>query len=382
VEYGGDGEPDALIVSDLPMQGDSRERSRQQVDAIRTVLEDRHWSAGQTAVAFEACDDSIAKTGEWDAATCRSNAQAYADDAEVVAVIGTYNSGCAAEIIPILNQAKDGPVAMVSPGNTFVCLTEPADTCKPSEPGTYYPTGKRNYVRVVPNDAAQAAGLADFSRKEGVSRPFVLYAAHDPTSTGQATAYRNAARAAGLEVSGFERWDPKAKDYAKLLQQVRSPGADAVILAGLLEENGAQLIEDKVSVLGPNDDVKLLAFDGFAQQSTIDDAGKAAAGMFASVPGRAPENLAGPGKALVGDLEEQGDRPVELFAPYARQAAEVVLDTVAQNGTGRGAVASGLFTRRYVTGSRAASTSSEAATRVWRRSRSRSPRPASSHSTR
>ena len=74
VEYGGDGTPEALIVSDLPMQGDSAERSRQQVDAIRLVLDQRGWKAGQVAVAFQACDDSIAKTGLWDAATCRANA--------------------------------------------------------------------------------------------------------------------------------------------------------------------------------------------------------------------------------------------------------------------------------------------------------------------
>ena len=42
----------------------------------------------------------------------------------------------------------------------------------------------------------------------------------------------------------------------------------------------------KVAVLGPNSGaVKLLAPDGFAQQSTIDLAGSASKGMFASVPG-------------------------------------------------------------------------------------------------
>lgn len=44
------------------------------------------------------------------------------------------------------------------------------------------------------------------------------------------------------------------------------------MLAGLLEQNGAKLIQDKVSVLGDNDSVKLLAFDGCVQQATIDDA--------------------------------------------------------------------------------------------------------------
>src|SRR5436190_24112153 len=74
VEYGGEGAPQALIVSDLPMQGDSAERSSQQVDAIKLVLDQRGWKAGSARVAFQACDDSIAKTGLWDPATCRANA--------------------------------------------------------------------------------------------------------------------------------------------------------------------------------------------------------------------------------------------------------------------------------------------------------------------
>jgi hypothetical protein len=64
------------------------------------------------------------------------------------------------------------------------------------------------------------------------------------------------------------------------MQKAKSSGADAVVLGAILEENGAQLIKDKVAALGPNDGpVKLFAFDGFAQQSTIDQAGPASAGM-------------------------------------------------------------------------------------------------------
>jgi branched-chain amino acid transport system substrate-binding protein len=103
VEYQGEGDPSALIVSDLPLQGDSAERSAQMNDAIRLQLDDSGWKAGSTNVAFQACDDSIKKTGEWDAGVCRNNATAYAENSDVIGVIGTYNSGCAAEIIPILN---------------------------------------------------------------------------------------------------------------------------------------------------------------------------------------------------------------------------------------------------------------------------------------
>jgi branched-chain amino acid transport system substrate-binding protein len=353
LEYGGEGEPDALVASDLPMRGASRERSQQMVEAIRIVLEQSDWTAGETRLAFQACDDSIERTGEWDAATCRGNARAYASNPDVIGVIGTYNSGCAELIIPILNRAPDGGVAMVSPGNTLICLTQPSDTCPRGDPRSLYPTGRRNYARVVPNDAAQGAGLAQFARREGIERPFVLHAGGDPVSLGQGTTFRLAAKTLGLEVTGFETWDPEASSYTDLMRQAERAGADAVLLAGLLEQNGPKLIADKVSALGPNDgEVKLLAPDGFAQQATIDEAGDAATGMFVSVPGREPGSLPPAGQELVGDLEQ--DFPsapqVELFAPYSGQAAQVMLDAIDAGGGERAATIRSLFEFRITGG--------------------------------
>jgi branched-chain amino acid transport system substrate-binding protein len=337
VQYGGTGAPAELIVSDLPLRGDSSERSTQMNDAIRLVLESAGWKAGATTVGFQTCDDSSPKTGLWTEAICKSNASAYAADPSVLAVIGTYNSGCAEVEIPILGRAPGGGVAMVSPGNTAICLTETSPECTGGTPTSLYPKA-HNYARVVPNDAYQGAGLASFAKGEGVRRAYVLYAGGDPTSLGQAKTFRGAAKQAGIEVVGFTAWNPKAANYTALMEKVGGAGPDAVLLAGLTEENGARLIKDKVAVLGPNGAVKLLAPDGFAQQSTIDLAGSASKGMFASVPGVVPQNLKGPGKQLVGALKKEVEGPVELYAPYAGQAAEVVLGAIGGASASRAAV--------------------------------------------
>lgn len=331
LQYGGKGNPEALVVSDLPLQGDSKQRSLQMNDAIRLVLDGANWQAGGVKVAFQACDDSNPKTGLWTKAQCQANATAYAADPSVLAVIGTYNSGCAEAMIPILSSAPGGGVAMVSPGNTLICLTQSSPSCGKGEPKSLYP-GRRNYARVVPNDAYQGAGLAGFAEKRGIDSAFVLYAGKDPTSLGQAKTFRGAARKLGIHLAGFRAWNAKATSYRGLMRTVAAAAPDAVLLAGLTEENGGRLIKDKVAVLGPNSGVELLAPDGFAQQSTIDLAGKAAKGMFASVPGQVPQNLSGPGKQLVSELEAELKGPVELYAPYAGQAASVVLDAI---GKGR-----------------------------------------------
>jgi branched-chain amino acid transport system substrate-binding protein len=338
VQYGGSGSPQALIVSDLPLQGDSRRRSLQMNDAIRLVLEGADWRAGGRSVGFQACDDSLADTGLWSKAQCQSNARAYAANPSVLGVIGTYNSGCAEAMIPILGQAPNGGLAMISPGNTLICLTQSSPSCGKGEPKSLYPA-RRNYARVVPNDAYQGAGLASFARTQEVSRAFVLYAANDPTSLGQAKTFRGAAHKLGIEIAGFRSWNPNSAGYTGLMNSVGSKAPDAILLAGLTEENGAQLIKDKVAVLGPNaGPIKLLAPDGFAQQSTIDLAGTASKGMFVSVPGLVPQDLSGPGKQLVSQLQKKVSGPVELFAPYAGQAASVLLGAIAQSGERGGVI--------------------------------------------
>ena len=58
------------------------------------------------------------------------------------------------------------------------------------------------------------------------------------------------------------------------MNKVKQSGADGLFLGGLIDENGAQVIKDKVKVLGPNDGaVKLYMPDGFTTQQTIDEAG-------------------------------------------------------------------------------------------------------------
>jgi branched-chain amino acid transport system substrate-binding protein len=336
--YEGTGPAQALIVSDLPLHGDSQQRSIQMNRAIRIVIEDAGWRAGGRNVAFQACDDSTAKTGLWSKARCEANARAYAADPYVLGVVGTYNSGCAEVEIPILGNAPGGGVAMVSPGNTLICLTQSSPSCPSGQPGSLYPQA-HNYARVVPNDAYQGAGLASFAKQRGIGRAYVLYAGKDPTSLGQAKTFRGAARKLGIGIAGFRAWNTAASSYASLMRKVAASGADGLLLAGLTEQNGGRLIKDKVAVLGPNGGpVKLLAPDGFAQQSTIELAGAASKGMFASVPGRVPQNLTGPGKELVAQLKPEVEGPVELYAPYAGQAASVLLGAISHSGERAGVI--------------------------------------------
>ena len=163
-----------LLASDFPLQGSSRTQTTQIVEAIRFLLEQQDWKAGDHNVAYQSCDDATAQAGKWDSGKCSTNAQAYAGNEKVVGVIGTFNSGCAAIVIPVLNNAPGGGVAMISPANTYVCLTEGGPGCDTTEPDKYYPTGTRNYARVVAHDAYQGAAMAEFMQAQGVKSLYVL----------------------------------------------------------------------------------------------------------------------------------------------------------------------------------------------------------------
>jgi branched-chain amino acid transport system substrate-binding protein len=352
IEYGGEGDPDLLIASDLPLQGSSRTQTLQINEAIRFSLEQRDWQAGDHKIGFQACDDATAQAGKWDSGKCSQNAQNYAGNDKVIGVIGTFNSGCAAIIIPVLNQAPEGGIPMVSPANTYVCLTEGGPGCDKTEPDKYYPSGKRNYTRVVAHDAYQGAAVAEFAKAEGVKSVYILND-KEAYGLGVATNLRNAAESVGIKIAGFSAWDAKASSYEALFRQIKGSGADAVFLGGLIDENGAQVIKDKVAVLGPNDgQVKLFMPDGFTTQQTIDEAGEAARGAYMAIAGVPIDEFKGAGKEFADALTEQklkGKR-IDPYAIYGGQSAQVLLDAIEGSDGTRADVTAKLFETKVENG--------------------------------
>ncbi len=351
IEYEGEGEPDYLIASDFPLQGSSRTQTIQIVGAIRYLLDKQGWKAGDHNIAYQSCDDATAQAAKWDSGKCSQNAQAYAQNEKVIGVIGTFNSGCAEIVIPVLNQAPGGGIAMVSPANTLVCITEGGPGCDESQPDKYYPSGTRNYARVVAHDAYQGAAVAEFAQSQGIESVYILND-RESYGLGVATNFRNAAESVGIEIAGFEAWDPRASSYEGLFRKIGNSGADAVFLGGLIDENGAKVIRDKVAVLGPNDgDVKLLAPDGFTTQQTIDEAGEAAAGMFMSVAGVPIDEFQGEGATFAEEFGATlGGAPIDPYAIYGAQAARILLDAIAASDGSRQSVIDQLFQTKVENG--------------------------------
>ena len=329
-----------LVASDLPLQGSGRTQTSQMTRAIKFVLAKHGWKAGKYTLAYQSCDDSTAQAGKWDSGKCSANANAYAQNSSVVGVIGTFNSGAAEIIVPVLNRAANGPIAMVSPANTYVGLTHGGPGTAAGEPGKYYPTGKRNYARVVAADDYQGAADALYAKSVGAKKVFILND-KEAYGLGVATNFKNAAVKLGIKVVGFTAWDGKASSYEALAVKVKSSGAQGVFLGGLICENGGKLIKD---LAAGAKSAKIMAPDGFTPISAVvQGAGTATEGMSVSVAGLPNNALKGAGAKFIKDFTKADKRAPDPYSVYAAQAAEAIVAAIAQSNGSRSDVTKQLF---------------------------------------
>jgi branched-chain amino acid transport system substrate-binding protein len=329
-----------LIASDLPLQGSGRTQTSQMTRAIKFIFAQHGWKAGKYTLAYQSCDDSTAQAGKWDSGKASANANAYAQNSSVVGVIGTFNSGAAEIEIPILNRAPNGPVAMVSPANTYVGLTHGGAGTAAGEPGKYYPTGKRNYARVVAADDYQGAADAILTKSLGIKKIFILND-KEAYGLGVATNFKNAATKLGLKIVGFTAWDGKASSYEALAVKIKASGATGVFVGGLVCENGGKVIKD---VKGGAPGVQIILPDGFTPLSaTMQQAGSAAEGAFVSVAGLPNESLKGAGAKFVKDFTKADKRAPDPYSVYAAQSAEALVGAIAQSNGTRSDITKQLF---------------------------------------
>ena len=207
--------PDVLVASDLPLQGPGSADPRALENAIRVALERRDFRAGEYTVGYQSCDVSTPQTGGFEFRKCASNATAFANATKLVGVIGPWSSYCGQVQIPILNRAPDSPLAMVSPVSTHPGLTrggrlvEAGALGKEEEPGVYYPTGVRNFARLVPREDLLGIAQAMLARELGLKRVYAVWdRSSDWLKREHSDPFARAATRLGIEVVRLGRVQP------------------------------------------------------------------------------------------------------------------------------------------------------------------------------
>ncbi len=247
----------------------------------------------------------------------RAAAEQMAADDTVVGVVGTYNSGVAAEVAPVLEAAG---IVMVSPGNTDPSLTVGGD---PAEPQRQF----ENYFRVVATDADQGDVLATYATGDLGVTDVAVVSEDKPVSLGLATDFEAAFAAAGGTVASSATVDPEPTDaeLAAAAEAVAATGAPLAFFGG--EYDVASRYRAALADAGFTG--VLMGGDGIKDDAYVAEVGAGiATGDVASSVGVPNASLDAPDYFAAYDEAGFVDPPSD-FGPYAFDAANLIIAAAA-----------------------------------------------------
>jgi len=315
------------------------------VNGIKLALDQAKNKAGQFNVNYTSLDDSTAAAGEWDPTQTGADARKAVSDPNTVYYIGEFNSGASEVSMPILNQAG---IPQVSPANTYVGLTQSVPGVSlPGEPDKYFPTGKRTYLRIVPNDIIQAAAGLQAMKEDGCTKVAV---ANDKEAygTGLAALIDKEKGNYGVTVTSNTGIDPKAPNFRSYASTIKGEGADCFYFAGIVSNGAVQLTKDVNAALPT---AKIYGGDGICTSSYTS---AKEGGVPASIDPQikctvATQDLSAypGGRKFLSDYKAKyGESNPDPYAIYGYAAMKLGLDTIAglgANGSDKAAVTKALF---------------------------------------
>ncbi len=315
------------LVSSLPRTGSANSQTTTIVNGIRLAIQEAGGKVGGFTIRFEDWDDASPERGQWDPAVENSNADKALADPDVMAYIGTFNSGAAKVVMAKLNQ---GGLAMVSPANTYVGLTKPGLGEK-IEPQCYRPAHMVSYFRVVPADDLQGRLGAEYAKDMGAKKVFIL---HDRELYGKGLAdvFRATSTAIGVEVVGYEGIDPKAANFKALITKMRALSPDLVYFGGTTQTGAGQIAKDLVA---GGLKATLLVPDGCREDAFIEAAGaKTLEGRtFITFGGVPPEQFTGKAAEFLTAYKAAFASEPQAYAVYGYEAGRVVIDAIRRAGS-------------------------------------------------
>jgi len=318
------------IYTSWPMQGAMLPEGTGMKNGVELAFDQNHFEAAGYCLEMINLDDASPQTGKWDGAVEAENANKAVADPDTMVYIGTYNSGAAKVSMAITQRAH---MAQVTPANTYPGLTKKQGAA-PGEPEIYRPLGIVSYFRVPPADDIQGAVAANWAKKLGHHKVYILND-QELYGKGIADVFETEGKRIGLEVLGNEGIDYKQPDQKPVLTKIRASGADLIYM-GAVVETGAQtiirqmkdlgMVAPKVSFMGP---------DGLLEQELLKATTcDAAMGVdmritFASKPF---EQMTGKGAEIYKLYKDRYKLEPTSYALYAWESGQVVVDGIKRAG--------------------------------------------------
>lgn len=332
--------PALTVYSSLPLAGTALEQSQAVVDGARLALDQAGGQAGPFPVRYVSLNDATRGYGAGVARLEARNARRAAADSSAIAYIGAFNSSASKISMPILNRV---PLLQISPSNTFNGLTTGEPGTDPGEPGKYYPTGRRHYVRIQPRDTVQSAALVVAMRRARCRRALLL---HDGTVYGAGIAFsaKRAARRRGLKVTGPRRIALRARSYRRLARLMRRRNARCAMYGGVTDSGAVRLFTDLARVRGS----KLFASDGVGESLfTRGLPRRARRKVRISISTIPVSALPAAGRTFAAAYRARyGKRLVDPYAAYGYESMALALDAIRRGGGARQATVDAAFATR------------------------------------
>lgn len=262
-------------------------------------------------------DSSIPSVGQ-------ASAQALAADPSVIGVVGTYNSGVAALVQPVLASAG---IVMISPGNTNPTLTLGPDPSQPVRPFS-------NYFRLVVPDSIQGSELGDYAFNVLNVRKVAVVSEDKAVSLALVDAFTDKFTGLGGSVATRQVFPDGTSDFTTVINEVKKASPELIVFGG--EYATAAPFRMQASNQGLT--VPLMGSDGIKDQAYITGAGPASNGDYASSVG-APIANQPLGAAFLSAYQAAGfAEPPSDFGPYAFDAAGLIIGAVDRRGFDRAGV--------------------------------------------
>ena len=230
-------------------------------------------------------------------------------DKQVKAVIGHLNSGTS---IPASKIYHDAGIPQISPSATAIAYTA---------------QGFKSAFRVMTNDRQQGKVLGEYAVKQLGKKSVAII--DDRTAYGQGLAdeVAKAVEAAGGKVASRQYTTDNATDFTAILTAIKGANADVVFYGGM-DPQGAPLIK-QMRNLGLQ--ANYLGADGIKTLEFLTLAGKDGDATIASMPGLPLEKMPGGKEFNARFTAKYG--PIQVYAPYAYDAVNVLIDAMVRAGS-------------------------------------------------
>jgi branched-chain amino acid transport system substrate-binding protein len=304
------------IGVELPLSGGDAANGIPTDNGVKLAVEEANKKApAGFSFAVDDLDDAV--QGAHDPAQGAQNTKVFISDSAVLAMIGPFNSNVAKAEIPLTNDAQ---LTQISPSNTNPGLTlgDDAKKLRTSHPDV------NNYFRVCTTDDKQGAAGAQFARKLGLKKAFIV----DDNETygkGLADVFEAAFRKAGGSVLGHEHLTKNQQDFKALLTKAHSLGPDFIYYGGTTVTGGG-LLRKQMADAGMAS-VPYVGGDGISDPDFLKQAGSMANGSYYTVAAPETSKLAS-AKDFVAAYKAKFKSDVGPYSANAYTAAMIEIAAI------------------------------------------------------